>query len=292
MGDVQIRLNHRLSTFLITKTTVYISFVLFFILIVIGYLYSFPGESIGDNYRFGESSDHYRFDTFCSEPEPAHLIRTKLIDAFFNGTSPYANFPPKHAIPLLTPAKINGWDSNNVVFSNLMRKYRPKTIIEVGTFLGMSAIHMAELSHEIGLDSQIICVDNFRAWPGLDIPMINGDVLLMYQFMQNLVHKNVTESVLFLPYSTTAALDKMCKMGIYGDMIEIDAAHDFHSAWSDLNRAYKVLARHGVIFGHDYFNKEDHYGVRRAVNLFARFKGLRVETDGMHWVIHPSKSIN
>ncbi|XP_047340283.1 uncharacterized protein LOC124943871 [Impatiens glandulifera] len=281
MKEVRNHLNyvHKLYTFL-TKPLVYVS--LLFLFAYAGYIFPSSKTDV-------VKDDHFRFDTtVCAKPERAHVVRNNLIDEFFNGASPYLNFPPKHLANLLTPAKINGWDSNNVVFGNLMRKYRPKIIIEIGTFLGMSTIHMTELSKELGLDSQIICIDNFRAWPGLDMPMINGDVLLMYQFIQNLVHKNVTDSVVYLPYSATIALDKMCAMGIYGDMIEVDAAHDFHSAWSDINRAYKVLARNGVIFGHDYFNGEDHFGVRRAVDLFARVKGLRVGTDGKHWVIHPS----
>ncbi|XP_047333650.1 uncharacterized protein LOC124937431 [Impatiens glandulifera] len=275
---LQYRLhNGRKISTLLTKPTIYASLLL--LSFVIGYLSSSSMSA---------DSDHYRFATRCARPEPPSVVRTKLMEAFYNGSSPYDDFPPKHVAPFLDPAKINGWDSNNAVFGNLIRRYRPKTIIEVGSFLGMSAIHMAEMTQRMGLNAQIVCVDNFRAWPGLDIPMINGDVMLMYQFIQNLVHKNVTESILFLPYSTDAALEKMCQMGLYGDMIEIDAAHDFHSAWVDVNRGYKLLSHKGVIFGHDYFNPTDQYGVRRAVDLFARVKGLRVRTDGQHWVIDPN----
>lgn len=115
--------------------------------------------------------------------------------------------------------------------------------------------------------------------------MVNGDVLLLYQFMQNVVQSNATESVLYVPFATGSGLEKLCQWGVFGDLIEVDAGHDFHSAWSDINRAYKLLRPGGVIFGHDYLTSADNKGVRRAVNMFARVKGLRVQLDGQHWVI-------
>lgn len=119
-----------------------------------------------------------------------------------------------------------------------------------------------------------------------EMKMVNGDVLLMYQFMQNVVHLKATGSIMVMPFSTSAALEKLCEWGVFGDLVEVDAGHDFHSAWSDINRAYKVLRPGGVIFGHDYFTSADNKGVRRAVNLFARLNSLHLQLDGQHWVIH------
>lgn len=240
---------------------------------------------------FGDGDrDHFLFSTRCADPVPSKLVRGVILDKIFNGSSPYDNFPPGHASSLLRRKRIKGWGSNGAVFENLIRRVRPKTIIEVGTFLGASALHMAQLATGLGLDTQILCVDDFRGWPGFrdrfrDIGMVNGDVSLMYQFMQNVVYMNATESVLFAPFSTGSTLEKLCEWGVFGDLIEIDAGHDFHSAWSDINRAHKLLRPGGVIFGHDYFTSADKRGVRRAVNLFAKVNGLRVQVDGQHWVI-------
>ncbi|XP_052192918.1 uncharacterized protein LOC127801655 [Diospyros lotus] len=234
--------------------------------------------------------DHYHFTTQCADPIPPNLVRHTILEKVFNGTSPYENFPPAHASGLLRPKRIKGWGSKGAVFENLIRRVQPKTIIEVGTFLGASAIHMAGLASRLGLETQILCVDDFRGWPGFherfrDMKMVNGDVTLLYQFMQNVVHVNATGSVLFVPCSTGSALEKLCEWGVFGELVEIDAGHDFHSAWTDINRAYKLLRPGGVIFGHDYFAAADNKGVRRAVNLFAKVNGLRVQVDGQHWVI-------
>ncbi|KAI3731809.1 hypothetical protein L1987_62999 [Smallanthus sonchifolius] len=235
-------------------------------------------------------ADHYQFQTHCVDPIPPQLVRQTIVNQIFNGSSPYNDFPQPHIKPLLRHKRIKGWGSTGLVFKNLIEKVKPKTIIEIGTFLGASAIHMAELTQQLGLQTGIICIDDFRGWPGLpsqfrDIKMINGNTMLLYQFMQNVVQANATKTVIFLPFSTGSALEKLCERGVFADLIEVDAGHDFHSAWSDINRAYKLLRPGGVIFGHDYYTGADNRGVKRAVNMFARVNGLRVKVDGQHWVL-------
>ncbi|KAJ6729641.1 S-ADENOSYL-L-METHIONINE-DEPENDENT METHYLTRANSFERASES SUPERFAMILY PROTEIN [Salix viminalis] len=112
---------------------------------------------------------------------------------------------------------------------------------------------MAELTRKLGLDSQILCIDDFRGWPGFRdrfgyVKMVNSDVMLLYQFLQNVIHKNATGSVLPMPFSSGSALEKLCEWGVFGDLIEIDAGHDFNSAWADINRAYQILRPGGIIF--------------------------------------------
>ncbi|CAA0827179.1 S-adenosyl-L-methionine-dependent methyltransferases superfamily protein [Striga hermonthica] len=229
-------------------------------------------------------SHHNYFSGRCSSPVHPTQARQTIIDRVFNGTSPWDGFPPPHVSPHLHMQWTKGWGSTTPVFNNLIRQARPDTIIEVGTFLGASSIHMAGLARRLGLDAQIICIDDFRGWPGYyddekSLKMVNGDSMLLYQFMQNVVSANETGSIIFLPFSAGTALNGLCEWGVYGDLVEVDAAHDFHSAWTDINRAYKVVRPGGVLFGHDYAWD----GVRAAVHLFARLKGFRVRLDGEHW---------
>ncbi|XP_023514987.1 uncharacterized protein LOC111779144 [Cucurbita pepo subsp. pepo] len=232
----------------------------------------------------------FRIRNRCSPALPHPQVRLAVLQKVFNGKSPFLNFPPPHVAELLHPKKIKGWGSTGAVFENLVRQVKPRTIIEVGSFLGASATHMANLTRQLGLDTQILCVDDFRGWPGFldrfkDLWMINGDVSLLYQFMQNVVAMNASDSVIPLPFSTGSVLDSLCEWGVYGDLIEVDAGHDFNSAWSDINRAYRILRPGGVLFGHDYFTAADNRGVRRAVNLFAQINGFKVKVDGQHWVL-------
>ncbi|KAH1130304.1 hypothetical protein J1N35_001682 [Gossypium stocksii] len=238
--------------------------------------------------------DNFRVTAPCANsPLPPHLVFPTILDRVFNGASPYSNFPPPYLSSFLKQKRIKGWGSYGAVFQHLIKRVKPQVIIEVGTFLGASALHMVNVTRELRLQTQILCLDDFRGWPGFrdrfkDIKMINGDVLLFQQFMQNVIYFNATGSVLPVPFSTASGLEKLCEWGITADLIEIDAGHDFISAWGDINRAYRILRPGGVIFGHDYFTKADNRGVRRAVNLFAQMKNLKIQTDGQHWVLDTS----
>ncbi|XP_051145148.1 uncharacterized protein LOC127261044 [Andrographis paniculata] len=234
-----------------------------------------------------DSSAHNTFPQRCAAAVPPDRVRQTILDKVFGGASPWEGFPPPHAAALLVENWNKGWGSRAAVFERLIGEVRPKTIIEVGTFLGASATHMAALAPP---ETQIVCIDDFRGWPGYvdeenrrRVGMVNGDSMLLYQFMSNVARANATDRIVFLPFSTGTALGGLCEWGVYGDLVEIDAAHDFHSAWVDINNAYKVLRKPGgVMFGHDYVWP----GVRTAVHIFARLHNFRVKKDGEHWVLY------
>jgi hypothetical protein len=247
-------------------------------------------------YTLGYLSHHSDLDSFqvktqCAEPIPPEITRQTLIERIFNGTSPFKDFPPPHAADkIYRSKKVKGWGSNDAVFENLIRKVKPEIIVEVGTFLGASALHMAELTQRLGLKTQIYCIDDFRGWAGFreqfkNIDILNGDVLLYYQFLQNVVTFNQTGSVLPLPFASEQALIKLCEWGVRADLVEIDASHEFLSVWADINRGFQILRPGGVIFGHDYFFPGDNRGVKRAVDLFAKIHRFKVKVDGEHWIL-------
>ncbi|KAL1562196.1 hypothetical protein AAHA92_04797 [Salvia divinorum] len=266
----------------VSKPRAYV--ILLILVFILGYLsHSHPllSQTASDVY------EHNSFPNECAAPVPASDVRRTIISRVFNNTSPWESFPPTHARPLLWQEWNKGWGSQMPVFEHLIEQVRPRTIIEVGTFLGASATHMVGLTRKLGLDTQIVCIDDFRGWPGYydeekSLKMVNGDSLLLYQFMQNVVRANATESIIMLPFSAGTALGGLCDWGVYGDLVEVDAAHDFHSAWVDINNAFKVLKPGGVLFGHDYA----WVGVRTAVHIFARVHGFQIRIDGEHWILY------
>ncbi|XP_024527677.1 uncharacterized protein LOC9634734 [Selaginella moellendorffii] len=237
---------------------------------------------------------HYDCQAAPSRGRDAASARAAVIDEVFDGTSPFTAFPPPHIARLLKPHKIKGWGSDHPVFARLVQEIRPKIVVELGSFLGASAIHLAKLIREQqqgGSDFVIFCLDDFRGWPGFrkvftDIRQEHGNVMLFNQFLQNVAFSNASDNIVPVPFSTNTGLYKLCELGISADLIEVDAGHDFHSAWTDINLAWSLMRPDGksIMFGHDYFNGADYHGVRRAVDLFGRLKGLRVEPDGQHWI--------
>uniref|UniRef100_A0A0D3H8Z9 Methyltransferase n=1 Tax=Oryza barthii TaxID=65489 RepID=A0A0D3H8Z9_9ORYZ len=224
------------------------------------------------NYPRSPPHDLFRFREECGEAIPSDAVVRTLLDKLFDGESPYESFPPPHTAALLHPAaaRPRGWGSTGAVFAELIEEVRPDVIVELGAFLGASALHMAAVSKNLSLSPAILCVDDFRGWPAFrdrfrrDVPPPrHGDALLLPQFMSNVA---------------AAGADATAR---------VDAGHDFHSAWADINLAWAVLRPGGVMFGHDYFTAADDRGVRRAVTLFARVKGLTVRPHGQHWVLSP-----
>ncbi|KAJ7547032.1 hypothetical protein O6H91_08G065600 [Diphasiastrum complanatum] len=237
-------------------------------------------------------SDLLTFRNKCGEAAPVAQVRSMLLNQIFDGVSPFEGFPPPHVEPFLQKEKIKGWGSQDKVFEDLIKEVRPQLIVELGSFLGASAIHMANLSQSMGLQTLILCIDDFRGWPGFrlytfkDIQQEHGQVMLYYQFLQNVIGTNLTNSIIPVPFSTTSAIEKLCELGIQADLIEVDAAHDFHSAWADINWAWSLLKPGvGIMFGHDYYLHVDNRGVGRAVHLFARLNGLHVQPHGAHWIL-------
>jgi len=53
------------------------------------------------------------------------------------------------------------WNSELPIFEELIKRNEPKRIIEVGSWLGGSAIRMAQICRDLGYDAKIICIDTW-----------------------------------------------------------------------------------------------------------------------------------
>jgi cephalosporin hydroxylase len=55
--------------------------------------------------------------------------------------------------------EIYGWNFDHPIFQRIFEVQKPTKIIEIGTLYGVSAIHMAKLAKEMGLEVEILCID-------------------------------------------------------------------------------------------------------------------------------------
>ena len=170
-------------------------------------------------------------------------IREKIYGGVYAGyaqvTSPYA-------------AKIDGWASDSPEFTKYIEQVKPSLIIEVGSWLGKSAIHMANLAIVHCPEVEIICVDTFLGsvehWWNRNIqPTLHCGYPTIYsQFISNIIHSNLQNTITPLPIDSINGAYLLTKCEALADLIYIDAGHEYDSVAADL-KMYKELLRPGGV---------------------------------------------
>jgi hypothetical protein len=204
-------------------------------------------------------------------------------------TSPYAGFKP--CAPLY-----GGWHGDRTIFGRLIEKVKPKVIIEVGTWLGQSAMTMARECKARGLQAEIVCVDT---WLGAEefwydhadkeryevLNLTHGYPQVYYQFLSNVVASEHDDIITPFPIASTSAWQWFLKNGIKADLIYIDGSHEQDNVELDIKNYLKILAPNGIMFGDDW--EGPFPGVQLAVDKCKNEFGLRRKIDdGMFWILY------
>lgn len=194
-------------------------------------------------------------------------------------TNPYKDFPLHEYTE-----DMQGWGSQSPIFEQVISKCRPQTIIEVGSWKGASAIHMAALIKQYNcVGAQVVCVDTWLGsvehWLSHDKPAGRqslkpkwGMPTIYRQFLANVILTNHTDIVVPFPVDSITAARFFQAKALFADAIYIDAAHEYESVTADLHAFWKLLRPGGVFFGDDYHLTW--IGVVRAIHDFAEEMGL------------------
>ena len=193
------------------------------------------------------------------------------------------------------PVDIWGWNSEHPMFETVIERVRPSTIIEVGSYQGASALHMAKVAREKGLKPLIVCVDNWlgEGWLrarryGKDLrPSMfcaAGQLKVLQQFMTNVISSNFADTIVPFVQSANAAAECLKEANVTGvDAIYIDARHEEEHVYSDIIEYWPLLRSGGILFGDDYHPKWP--GVVKAVHRFCAENALLLETLKPKWVL-------
>jgi predicted O-methyltransferase YrrM len=156
---------------------------------------------------------------------------------------------------------LQGWGSNHGIFRQVVKNLRPVTIIELGTWKGASAIHMAGLCKEYGIAAQILCVDNFIGFPSFyfrkeqahkEFKIKGGFPRLYWTFMKNVATAGHQDVITPLVMQTDNAVQVCKAKNIKADLIYVDGDHSYAGCKKDLNLFDSVLADDGVFLCDDY----------------------------------------
>ena len=147
--------------------------------------------------------------------------------------------------------------------------------VEVGSFLGKSAVFMAVEIINSGKRIKFDCVDH---WRGSEEHYDNEkiDVENLYEkFLENI---EPVKGVINPVRAESVMASKLYKPNSL-DFIFIDASHDEQSVKEDLTYWYPRLKEHGMIAGDDVYNKE----VASALKWF--FDTGKLEIIGRQWFL-------
>lgn len=205
--------------------------------------------------------------------------------------SPYADVTPTPDL-----LDLQGWGgSDSPVFAEVFRQLRPSAVIEVGSWKGRSAVHMAAVSRSLGLETLIVCVDTWLG--GLDhllsdelramLRFSNGAPHLYAVFLANVVESGFADRILPFAQTSTTAAAFLLYHGVQVDVLHIDASHEEADVLADCRAWWKLLRPGGVAIGDDYTPAWP--GVVNAANVFAREVGCKLQVGGtppfQKWVI-------
>jgi hypothetical protein len=191
------------------------------------------------------------------------------------------------------PNDPTGWGGDSPAFSEILAETRPSLILEVGTWKGASALHMAGLLDELGLpDTRILCIDTwlgaleFRAdladparFQALQCR--HGFPTVYYQFLANVCHAGQQHRIVPFPFPSTTAALWLLRTDVRADLIYIDGSHEEEDVFQDLLDYNALLTPGGTLFGDDW----SWTGVRNAVTRFAKSHRKSISHRHDKWLL-------
>lgn len=200
-----------------------------------------------------------------------------ILDKLHRGKSPYEGFP-------------NGWagtwyddpGAQREIFKTALSLAKPGIVIEVGSFVGESAIFMAK---QLQPPAVVLCVDTWCAgfdhYKGAPEKIQNhfGRPDFYYKFIANVLANKCEDRILPFAMDSKNAARVLHWMGIEADLIYVDASHEEGDVLEDYQFYWRLLKSGGVFMVDDLSN---HFpGVLRDFERFCAARSWEPElTEG------------
>lgn len=197
-----------------------------------------------------------------------------LIDKIHQGVNPYQNFPA---------AEWSGtWygdpGAQREIYAKCIAITNPGIIIEVGSFVGESTIHMAKLLKAQGRECAILSVDTWLG--GYDHYLgarekLNthfGRVSLYYKFLSNVITHGCQDTIVPFSMDSIGAARVLKWLGLVPQFIYLDGSHEQGDVIRDLDHYWELLPSGGGILVDDL---SGHFmGVVHDYEQFIKQRGL------------------
>jgi predicted O-methyltransferase YrrM len=155
------------------------------------------------------------------------------------------------------PYVMHGWKYDSPVFAKLIERVKPKTIIEVGVWMGASLCNMLDLAKDAKAYAVDTWLGSLEFWkedevgPERNLMIERGYPRCYDQFYSNLVHRGHVDRVEAIPLPSDIAAEVLASRGIKADLIYIDASHEYERVKRDFASYLPLLSDGGILFGDD-----------------------------------------
>jgi predicted O-methyltransferase YrrM len=179
-----------------------------------------------------------------------------------------------------------GWFNHGEMILALVERHRPMVCVELGTWMGASAIPVARAIRRWG--GHLTCVDTWAGDVYASLAVRQSAPWMLVSCARNLMDAGVGATVRLLPCTTAEAAVGWTESL---DYLYIDAAHDEASVRADLVAWAPHVRPGGLILGDDYGHRL-FPGVRRAWDTWeqtigwplTRYQSMPPDPDGIHLV--------
>lgn len=178
----------------------------------------------------------------------------------------------------LVPQDVPGWCDYADLYKQIVDGVQDGAhLVEVGSFMGQSAITMARLLKRSGKRIKFTCVDHFQGDPSILSAIGTMPANTRELFESNLRKYQVEDRVELLPMPSVDAAKLFPDEAL--DFVFIDGSHEEEDVTNDIRDWLPKVRPGGILAGHDF----DWMGVVKAVaNCFP--KDDRLAVMGRCWV--------
>ena len=166
--------------------------------------------------------------------------------------------------------RIHGWSSFIPFYAKMVDEARDGArFVEVGVWMGRSAVFMGEKIRESGKQIHFSAVDTFEGGRDVAYAMHRLTRPLLDTFKSNLEGAGLTDFVNIIQAASVDAAHLFSDGEL--DLAFIDAQHSYEAVKEDMEAWWRKVRCGGILAGHDYAVWP---GVTRAVHEFAETRGV------------------
>lgn len=173
-------------------------------------------------------------------------------------------FPARCPEPRISASRFEPEPRQQTLFDDVCSLVQPSTILEVGSWMGSSAIAWARSSLKHKPDAVIYCVDTWLGsvehylstcgddWNISKLSLGDYGPTFFDDFLRNVWDSGCQDRIIPFRADSSSALPFLFKEGLKFDVIYVDGAHDHHSVFRDVTEALRITTTKGIVCGDDF----------------------------------------